>query len=163
LLKLLFCIKATCQTLTVKRNNIACFESLFNFYPTDPIRAYFWPAVNKRPTRLWPGYFLTQPEEIFWSHGKKFENLDVFRGNFPNPNSNYRWLTRPNPSHKKLTRTHHYIRNGIAILPINYRYARHQMRKPGNPDNLEVLHFHDKLNVNQFKQQILSFIFSTKP
>jgi len=27
---------------------------------------YFWPAENKRPTRLWPEYFLTQPDEIFF-------------------------------------------------------------------------------------------------
>jgi len=26
----------------------------------DPTLAYFWPAVNKRPTRLRPMYFLTQ-------------------------------------------------------------------------------------------------------
>jgi len=41
----------------------------------DLTQAYFWPAVNKRPTRLWPGYFLTF---------------------FPNPNQ--RWLTWPNPT-----------------------------------------------------------------
>jgi len=32
----------------------------------DPTQAYFWPAENKRLTRLWPGYFLTRPEEIFF-------------------------------------------------------------------------------------------------
>jgi len=26
---------------------------------------------------------------------KKIESFDIFRGNFPNPNSNHRWLTRP--------------------------------------------------------------------
>jgi len=41
----------------------------------DPTRAYFWPAV-KRPTRLRPGYFPTQPEEIFFDpKGKKLKNL----------------------------------------------------------------------------------------
>jgi len=64
----------------------------------DRTRAYFWPAVNKSPTRLWSGYFLTQPEDIFYPKGK------VFRGNFPNTNLNHRWLTRPDLSHKKLTR-----------------------------------------------------------
>jgi len=34
----------------------------------EPTRAYFWPAVNKTPTQLWPGYFLTWPEAIFF-HG----------------------------------------------------------------------------------------------
>jgi len=42
----------------------------------DPTRAYFWPAVNKRPTRLWPGYFLNRPEEIFFDpKGKTLKNL----------------------------------------------------------------------------------------
>jgi len=27
----------------------------------DPTQVYFWAALNKRPTRLWPGYFLTRP------------------------------------------------------------------------------------------------------
>jgi len=33
-------------------------------HPTQPdmTQAYFWPAVNKS---LWPGYFLTWPDEIF--------------------------------------------------------------------------------------------------
>jgi len=39
-------------------------------------RAYFWPAVNNRPTCLWLGYFLTQPKEVFfWPVGKKLKNL----------------------------------------------------------------------------------------
>jgi len=42
----------------------------------DPTRAYFWPAVNKRPTRLWPRYFSTRPKEIFFDpKGKKLKNL----------------------------------------------------------------------------------------
>jgi len=46
----------------------------------DPTRAYFWPAVNKRPTRLWPGYFLTRPEEIFFRpEGKKLNNLTGYK------------------------------------------------------------------------------------
>jgi len=51
----------------------------------DPTRAYFWPAVNKRPTRLWPGYFPTQPEEIFSDplKGKKFKNLMFLGEIFP--------------------------------------------------------------------------------
>jgi len=31
----------------------------------DPTRAYIWPAVNKRLTRLWPGYFLHNPKRFF--------------------------------------------------------------------------------------------------
>jgi len=42
----------------------------------DPTRAYFWPAVNMRPTRLWPGHFPTRPEAIFFDpKGKKLKNL----------------------------------------------------------------------------------------
>jgi len=37
----------------------------------DPIWVYFWPTVNKRPTRLWSGYFLTRPKSIFWLEWKK--------------------------------------------------------------------------------------------
>jgi len=54
----------------------------------NPIRTYLWPAVNKRPTWLWPGYFLTQPDDFFWPKGQKFDF-------FPNPYPNQRWLTRP--------------------------------------------------------------------
>jgi len=38
------------------------------------------------------------------TRSEKIDKFYIFRGNFPNPNSNYRWLTRPNPRHKKLTR-----------------------------------------------------------
>jgi len=41
-----------------------------------PTRAYFWPAVNKRPNHLRPGYFLTRLEDIFLDpKGKKLKNL----------------------------------------------------------------------------------------
>jgi len=76
----------------------------------DPTRAYFWPAANKRLTRLWHGYFLTRPDpkRFFWSKGKKIENFDIFRGNFTNSNPSHKWLTRPDPGQKFLTRSHHY-------------------------------------------------------
>jgi len=75
----------------------------------DLTQAYFWPAVNKRPARLWPGSFLTWPEE------KKIEKFDIFLGNFPNSKPNHKWLTRPEPQKidptrpgsKILTWTHH--------------------------------------------------------
>jgi len=42
----------------------------------DPTRAYFWPAANKRLTRLRPGYFPTQHDEIFLTlRGKKLKNF----------------------------------------------------------------------------------------
>jgi len=60
----------------------------------DLIRAYFWPAINKRPTRVLSdstrsNFFLTRREKI--------EKFDVFRGNFQNSNPNHKWLTRPEP------------------------------------------------------------------
>jgi len=43
---------------------------------SDSTRAYFRPAVNKRPTLLQPRYFPTQPEAIFFNlKGKKLTFL----------------------------------------------------------------------------------------
>jgi len=42
--------------------NISLFLTQSVEMGPDPTRAYFWPAVNKRPTCLWPGYFPTRPE-----------------------------------------------------------------------------------------------------
>jgi len=54
----------------------------------DPTSAYFWPTVNKRPIRLWPGYFLTRP--------------DPRHKNWPNLGQKF-WLgpiTTPIPGHE---------------------------------------------------------------
>jgi len=67
----------------------------------DPTQAHFWPAVNKWPIRLWPGYFPTRPEAIFFDRKrKKLKNLtflgELFEiqtqtiNGWPNP-------TRPEP------------------------------------------------------------------
>jgi len=46
----------------------------------DPIWAYFRLAVNKRLTRIWPRYFLTQLEEIFfWPERKKNDNFVILK------------------------------------------------------------------------------------
>jgi len=61
----------------------SCIVGLVLEMKPDPTRAYFWPAVNKRPTHLWPGYFLTQLKENFFDpRGKKLTKFDVFRENF---------------------------------------------------------------------------------
>jgi len=67
--------------------------------PTQPdwTQAYFWLAVNKRPTCLWPRYFLTRPKDIFLIQREKNWKFDAFRGNFPNSNPNHKWLTHPEP------------------------------------------------------------------
>jgi len=76
-------------------------------------RAYFWPAVNKTPTCLRPGYFPTWPEDILFDpKGKKLKNLtfwgEIFQIQTQTING---W---PDPSHKMtrpgknfLPRTHH--------------------------------------------------------
>jgi len=86
----------------------------------DPTRTYFWPAVNKRPTQLWPRYFLTQPNEILFDpKGKKLKKLtflgEVFQIHTQTTNG---WSdpTRPeqqkfdllDPGQKFLTQTHHW-------------------------------------------------------
>jgi len=58
----------------------------------DPTWAYFWPAVNKRPTSLWPKYFLTRHKEIFFDRKGKNWKIWCFRGKFPNTNPNQEWL-----------------------------------------------------------------------
>jgi len=62
----------------------------------DPTGAYFWPKVNKRPTRLWPGYFLTRPEEIFLTPREKNWKIWHFYGKFSKFKPKPFWLTRPN-------------------------------------------------------------------
>jgi len=87
----------------------------------DPIRAYFWPTVNKRPTQLWPGLdivshvwnWANKTNELlfdltrrdFSNRREKIENFVIFKRNFPN--TNQRWLTQPDPDQKFLTQTHH--------------------------------------------------------
>jgi len=48
----------------------------------DPTRTYFWPAVKKRPTLLWPGYFLIWPNDIFLTRRAKNWKIECFKGKF---------------------------------------------------------------------------------
>jgi len=48
----------------------------------ETTRAYFWPGVNKRPTLLWPGYFLTRPHEIFLTRKVKNWKFGILKGKF---------------------------------------------------------------------------------
>jgi len=60
-----------------------------------PTQAHFWPAVNKRPTRLWLGYFLTRPHEIFFDpKGKILKNLR-FWGKFSKSKPKQKMADRP--------------------------------------------------------------------
>jgi len=47
-----------------------------------PTWAYFWPAVNKRLTSLWPRYFLIQPEEILFDRREKNWKIWHLQGKF---------------------------------------------------------------------------------
>jgi len=70
--------------------------------------AYFWPAVNKRPTQLWRGYFLIQPKNIFLTRRAKNWEIRDSGENFQTqtkdgwPNPSIKNLTWPNPSQKFL-------------------------------------------------------------
>jgi len=86
-------------------------ESAIEMGP-DPTQAYFWIAVNKRPTRLRPGYFLTWTEEIFFDPKEKLTFLvEIFQIQTQTingwPNTNRVTKNRPDPVQKILTWTHH--------------------------------------------------------
>jgi len=91
-----------------------------------PTRAYFWPAVNKKLTRLIPGYFLTRPEDIFFNpKQKKLKNLtfleEIFQiqtqttNGWPDPT----WVKNfdPNPSLAMTTWPRWLI---ISLIWANY-------------------------------------------
>jgi len=61
--------------------------------PTGPEHTF--PAVNKRPTRLWPRYFLIRPYEIFLTQSAKNWKIWLFKVNFPMHKPKQRWLTQP--------------------------------------------------------------------
>jgi len=100
----------------------------------DPTWAYFWPAVNKRPTRLWPGYFLTWPEDIFFD--PKWKKFAIFRGNFPTqtktvnswPNPTQATKNWPDPTQVKnfssITNLHHSC-SGLAPSRRNHQKNYH--------------------------------------
>jgi len=94
------------RSLTVENKSILVSKSLYFSWcflemGPDPTRAYFWPTVNKRPTRLWPGYFPTRPEAIFFDpKGKKLKNLTFLEEIFEIQTQTINgWpgLTRPEP------------------------------------------------------------------
>jgi len=96
----------------------------------DPTWGYFWPAVNKRLTSLWPSYFLTQPKEIIFDpDGIKLENLtfsgEIFKtqtlDGWPNlTRATKNWL---DPGQKILIWTHHPFLE-IVIKRV-YSWSRH--------------------------------------
>jgi len=84
------------------RGQTECIESIGYSYLIPslemgpvPTRAYFWPAVNKRLTCLWPEYFWTWPKENFLTRrGKKLKNLTIL-GKFSKPKPQMADLTQP--------------------------------------------------------------------
>jgi len=79
LLKLHYCNLSLHKLTTISNEQIVSHIEM----GPDPTRAYFWPAVNKRPTRLWPRYFLTQPEAIFFIWRKWLGLPILFREKVP--------------------------------------------------------------------------------
>jgi len=54
-----------------------------------------WPEVNKAPTQLWTGYFLTWPEKIFWRDRIKIWKNSFFEENFCDPDQlDPTWTTK---------------------------------------------------------------------
>jgi len=51
--------------------------------------------------------FTRVPEETFFDTKGKTNFFFIFRGNFPNPDQNQRWVTRTGLGQKFLTQSHH--------------------------------------------------------
>jgi len=85
----------------------------------DLARAYFWPAVNKRLTCLWPGHFLTRPEEIFSKSKTKPKMADLAR-----PDSSNKKFMGPDLDQKFLTRTHQY---GMYVTCVDISKTQHDI------------------------------------
>jgi len=63
----------------------------------DPTQAFSWPLLKKRLTLLWPRYFLTLSDKIFWPEWNKIEKIGILWGNFPDSE-----MADPTqPKHKK--------------------------------------------------------------
>jgi len=98
-----------CQSNTFTMCSLTdCLSVLWLEMGPDPTRAYFWPAVNKRLACLWPGYFFTQPQDVFLIRREKiekFDNFSKFSKFKPKPKMAY--PTQPEP--QKIDPTHHYL------------------------------------------------------
>jgi len=88
-------------------NQQTTFSLILEMGP-DPIRAYFWPAVNKWMTYLWPGYFLIWPNEIDLIQREKLKNWD-FLGKFSSFNPTRASKNDPTQIQTFLTGIHHYL------------------------------------------------------
>jgi len=93
----------------------------------DLTQAYFWPAVNKRPTHNWPRIFWPSLKRFFLIRSEK--NCD-FQGKFSKSKLKPKMAdpTQPSPSNKKSTRSgsqlnidyflyregHHWVSDGTS-------------------------------------------------
>jgi len=94
---------------------------------TRPTWAHFWPAINKRQTRLWPGYFLTQYNEIIFDlKSKKLKNSGFLGEIFLTQTKDGCNPTQHRQQKLYLTRTHHYIKHNDLMdgpmTPDSFHY-----------------------------------------
>jgi len=97
---------------------LAEFASIIEMGP-DPTHAYFWPAVNKRLTCLWPGYFSTWPKEIFFDLKEKIEKFYILEEIFQIQTQTINgWpnQTRPEPQKIDPTRVKNFWPGPITIV-----------------------------------------------
>jgi len=61
----------------------------------------------------------TEPKEFFLSKGEKIVKFGMFKGNFPNPNPNQRWLSQPNPTRAtKIDPEPYHYKKGLNYILI---------------------------------------------
>jgi len=95
----------------------------------DPSPTYFWPAVNKGLlTSLWPRYFLTWPDEIFWPIEENFF-LD-FSVKFSRPKGG--WPAQPEQQKKDPTHSGVEIYERQEIRPMIYTFEEEEFLYPLN-------------------------------
>jgi len=112
-----------------------------------PTRAHFWPAVNKRPTRLWTRYFLTHCDKVFLDPKEKNWKFEIYGWNFPDPDPEVAVLIRlrqkkitwpgsknfcPYPSQLPRLWAGHNILLYIMFIPIWWRLKSENIAKQTN-------------------------------
>jgi len=95
----------------------------------DPTQAYFWPAINKRPTCLWPDL-----KRFFLTRRAKIDKFEIFRANYSNSNPNHKLLTRPglkifdpDPSLVECKNMLYHMKNSSIVYSTLMVYYNHMV------------------------------------